>query len=135
MGTMKLFPLGVIVITSSIMMFSLPVVVVDAFSGVMKLQTQTRSRQLRQQPSLSPSWYLMREGDDIDTFNDDSTMKTILSTTIIPTTISASTGTTSTITLHNYVDEKMIEDLQNQHIQMMQMQQQQQQQHQSYSAH
>merc|ERR1719491_466301 len=32
----------------------------------------------------------------------------------------------SSINLNNYVDEKMIEDLQNQHLQMMQMQQQQQ---------
>merc|ERR1712238_363917 len=36
---------------------------------------------------------------------------------------------TGTINFNNYVDEKMIEDLQNQHLQMMQMQQQ----HQSYS--
>merc|ERR1712238_458444 len=47
----------------------------------------------------------------------------------IPTSTRTGTGTMGTgINLNNYVDEKMIEDLQNQHLQMMQMQQQQQHQ-------
>merc|ERR1712161_148154 len=43
------------------------------------------------------------------------------------------TDTAGTINFNNYVNEKMIEDLQNQHLQMMEMQQQQHQQPSSYS--
>jgi len=82
----------------------------------------------------------MRQGDDIDAFNNDDSMKTTTTATAmttpstsIPTSTRTRTGTMgSSINLNNYVDEKMIEDLQNQHLQMMQMQQQQQHQS-SYS--
>mmetsp|Transcript_53408 Transcript_53408/g.61672 ORF Transcript_53408/g.61672 Transcript_53408/m.61672 type:complete len:160 (+) Transcript_53408:154-633(+) len=80
----------------------------------------------------------MRKGDDIDAFNNDDSKKTTTTATTapstsIPTSTRTRTGTMgSSINLNNYVDEKMIEDLQNQHLQMMQMQQQQQHQS-SYS--
>jgi len=138
---MKIFSLGVIVAN-----VITPIVVVDAFSSASGLinqraqartRTQTQTRQPSQQPSslLPPLAYLMGEGDDVDSFNDDSKKTTTTTTppstgTIIPTSTRTGTG----INLNNYVDEKMIEDLQNQHLQMMQMQQQQQPQHQtSYS--
>merc|ERR1712238_241552 len=64
-----------------------------------------------------------------------TTVTTSRFTSIIPTT-TTSTGTdtgTDTINLNNFVDEKMIEDLQNQHRQMTQMQQQQVHHHQQQS--
>merc|ERR1712238_522013 len=86
--------------------------------------------------------YLMRKGDDVDAFNnnDDSTktttttMATTAPSTSIPRSTRTRTDTTgSTISLNNYVDEKMIADLQNQHLQMMEIQQRQQQPPSSYS--
>mmetsp|Transcript_53407 Transcript_53407/g.61671 ORF Transcript_53407/g.61671 Transcript_53407/m.61671 type:complete len:162 (+) Transcript_53407:154-639(+) len=82
----------------------------------------------------------MRKGDDIDAFNNDDSKKTTTTATTapstsIPTSTRTRTGTDtmgSSINLNNYVDEKMIEDLQNQHLQMMEMQQHHQQQS-SYS--
>mmetsp|Transcript_31533 Transcript_31533/g.33870 ORF Transcript_31533/g.33870 Transcript_31533/m.33870 type:complete len:242 (+) Transcript_31533:63-788(+) len=104
-----------------------------------RTQTQTQTRQPSQQPSslLPQLSYLMREGDDVDVnaFNDDSktTTTTTAPSTSIPTSTRTRTDTMgSSINFNNYVDEKMIEDLQNQHLQMMQMQLQQQQQS-SYS--
>jgi len=116
---------------------------VDAFSGIVNQQTRTQSRtgrQPSQRPSsslLSPLSYLMREGDDefiegsINT-NDDSTMTTTTTapSTIIPTVTETSTDTTINLNINNYVDDKMIDDLQGQHdehLQLMQMQMQQQQ--------
>jgi len=97
-------------------------------------QPQPRARQPSQQPSslLPPLAYLMRQGDDIDVnaFNNDDSKKqstTTVTTTAPSTSIPTSTRTrtdtagTHTINLNKYVDEKMIEDLQNQHLQMMQM--------------
>merc|ERR1712238_618691 len=122
-----------------------PFVVVDAFSSTsgiinQRTQTQTRARQPSQQPSslLPPLAYLMRKGDDIDAFNnnDDSkkTTATAAPSTSIPRSTRTRTDTTgSTISLNNYVDEKMIADLQNQHLQMMEIQQRQQQPPSSYS--
>eukprot|EP00751_Fragilariopsis_kerguelensis_P034854 CAMPEP_0170934592 /NCGR_PEP_ID=MMETSP0735-20130129/18462_1 /TAXON_ID=186038 /ORGANISM="Fragilariopsis kerguelensis, Strain L26-C5" /LENGTH=257 /DNA_ID=CAMNT_0011337875 /DNA_START=156 /DNA_END=929 /DNA_ORIENTATION=+ len=143
MFPMKLFSLGVIiayVIT--------PIVVVDAFSssGVVNQRTQTQTRtqsrtgrQPSQQPSsssmLPPLAYLVRDGDDAEFGNgsnsnnnnnhDKSTKKraTLSITSIIPTSTGI-TATVGTINLNNNVEEKMIEDLQNQHGQMRQMQQQ-----------
>mmetsp|Transcript_8794 Transcript_8794/g.8622 ORF Transcript_8794/g.8622 Transcript_8794/m.8622 type:complete len:224 (+) Transcript_8794:86-757(+) len=139
--TMKLFSLGVIV-TNVIT----PIVVVDAFSSAsgvinqrIQTRTQTRARQPSQQPSslLPPLAYLMRQGDDIDTFNNDDSKRTTTTATTapstsIPTNTRTRTDMVGTINLNNYVDEKMIEDLQNQHRQMMEMQQQHQHQS-SYS--
>jgi len=152
--TMKLFSLGVIIAN----VITTPIVVVDAFSGVMKNQqtrTQTRSRQPSQQPSsplLPPLAYLMREGDNefddngnSNSNNESTTKKKRRMTLSIGSIIPTSTGgikATGTINLnlkkvntHNYVVEEkaMIDDLQNQHLQMMQMQQQSQQKHQSSS--
>merc|ERR1712238_519505 len=59
------------------------------------------------------------------------TTTTTIPSTSIPTSTRTDTAG-STISFNNYVDEKMIEDLQNQHLQMIQMEQQQQQQS-SYS--
>jgi len=137
MVAMKLFSLGVIV--ANVMVIAMSVLLaasstgVDAFSGVIVKQ-QTRTRQPSQQPSLSSLAYLMREGDDEELFDSLYSKKTTnvtpRFTSIIPTT--TSTGT-DTDTINNFVDEKMIEDLQNQHLQMIQMQQQQVHQHQQQS--
>jgi len=151
MFTMKLFSLGVIV-ANVVAMSMVQLLVasnssVDAFSGVMKNQqtrTQTRSRQPSQQPSSSPLLpplaYLMREGDNEfddngnsnSNSNNESTTKkkrrmTLSITSIIPTSTGGikATGTIVNLKVNNYVEEKaMIDDLQNQHLQMMQMQQQ-----------
>merc|ERR1711935_493308 len=76
-------------------------------------------------------------GDDEEYVGSYSKKKTTTVTTsrftsIIPTTTTSSgtdTGT-DTINLNNFVDENVIEDLQNQHRQMIQMQQQQVHHHQ-----
>jgi len=111
--TMNLFALGVIILAT--------VIEVDAFSGVVVSQrtrppTRTRTRQqpsqLQEASLLSPCAlsYLIRDGDDefVDNNNNGD----------------------------DFFDQNMIDDLQNQHLQLMQMQQQvhqQVQQQQSYS--
>jgi len=132
--TMKLFALGVIVAN-----VIAPIVMVDAFSSTsgitnqrIQTQTQIRARRPSQQPSslLPPLANLMGEGNDIDAFNNNDSKKTTTMaaprSTSIPTSTRTRTDTAGTINFNNYVDKKMIKDLQNQHLQMMQMQQQQQ---------
>jgi len=159
MFPMKLLSIGVLVAN-----VIAPVVVVDAFTGVVKQRTWTHTTQARQpsqQPSsslLSPSSsrlsYLMREvGDDVGTCTGTTsiiptmytTARSTRRSTVTVAPIASPTGTivaptpspvrdpdptTGTINLNNFVEEKMIEDLQNQHeqLQMMQMQMKQLQQ-------
>jgi len=144
MFAMKFFSLGVIVAHVMVMAVLLLAAAsstgVDAFSGVV-IKQHTRTRQPSQQPSLSSLAYLMREGDDEEYVGSYSTKKkTTVTTTsrftsIIPTTTTSSGTGTDTINLNNFVEENMIEDLQNQHRQMIQMQQQQVHHHQQQSLH
>mmetsp|Transcript_57868 Transcript_57868/g.64730 ORF Transcript_57868/g.64730 Transcript_57868/m.64730 type:complete len:250 (-) Transcript_57868:129-878(-) len=152
MVTIKFLPLGVI--TTHVMVVTVLLLVassarVDAFSSGVAVNQRTRTRiriRAGRQPSASllpPLAYLMREGDDEfgndgNNSNSESAMK-MKTTTIVPSTINPTFTGTSTDTTINLVDEKMIDDLQNQydeHLQMMQHEQQhdrvqQQQQQQS----
>ena len=147
MFPMKLFSLSVIVAN-----VITPIIVVDAFSssGVTTMhqqartQTRTQSRAARQ-PSQQPSSMLpplsswMREGEDefIHRSNNQKSTKkraTLSITSIIPTSTGIKATVVGTISLNNnYVEENMIADLQNQHVQMMRQMQQQQQQSSLYS--
>merc|ERR1719491_980930 len=107
-----------------------------------RTQSRTRARQPSQQPSamVPPLVYMtMREGDEefgnvnSNNNNQQSTKKraTLSITSLIPTSTGI-TATVGTISLNNnHVEEKMIADLQKQHIQMKQMEHQFQMQQQS----
>merc|ERR1719491_2217284 len=108
-----------------------------------RTQSRTRARQPSQQPSamVPPLTYMtMREGDaecgNVNSNNDNqkSTKKraTLSITSLIPTSTGI-TATVGTISLNNDVEDKMIADLQDQHVQMRQMQQQHHQVHQQSS--
>ena len=141
MLAMKFFSFGVIVAPVMAMAVLLLAASsgVDAFSRVV-IKQQTRTRQPSRQPSLSSLAYLIRQGDDEEYVGSYSKKKTTTVptsrfTSIIPTTTTSSGTDTGidTINLNNFVDENMIEDLQNQHRQMIQMQQQQVHHHQQQS--